>query len=149
MSGDRCLSSTQLSSVCFSKELAFNLWPPSARDDQTPIFRYPCLAGGVPRDAGNFFLVLDSFSINREIGMSEETPNFNINPDAGMIQSTEFTYIGHQVEIVPPDTAHLIGNYWQIKIDGILQRNFLFNSARVAADQAEKFIERQEEYSGL
>jgi hypothetical protein len=35
MSGDRCLSSTQLSSVCFSKELAFNLWPPSARDDQT------------------------------------------------------------------------------------------------------------------
>ena len=121
------------------------------------VLRYPCLAGGVPRDgyrkvfsvaiAGNFFLVLDSFSINREIGMSEETPNFNINPDAGMIQSTEFTYIGHQVEIVPPDTAHLIGNYWQIKIDGILQRNFLFNSARVAADQAEKFIERQEEYS--
>jgi hypothetical protein len=75
--------------------------------------------------------------------MSKETPNFNINPDAGMTPSGKFTYIGHQVEIVPPDTDHLIGNYWQIKIDGILQRNFLFNSARVAADQAEKFIERQ------
>jgi hypothetical protein len=48
---------------------------------------------------------------------------------------------------VPPDTDHLIGKYWQIKIDGVLQHNFLFNSARVAADQAEKFIERQEEYS--
>jgi hypothetical protein len=94
---------------------------------------------------GNFFLVLDSFSINRKIGMSEETSNSNINPDAGMTPSTEFTYSGHRVEIVPPDTAHLIGNYWQIKIDGILQRNFLFNSARTAADQAEKFIERQEE----
>ena len=101
-------------------------------------------AGRVP---DNFFLVLDSFSINRKIGMSEETPIFNINPDAGMIQSTEFTYSGHRVEIVPPDTAHLIGNYWQIKIDGILQCNFLFNSARTAADQAEKFIDRQEEYS--
>ena len=101
-------------------------------------------AGRVP---DNFFLVLDSFSINRKIGMSEETPIFNINPDAGMIQSTEFTYSGHRVEIVPPGTAHLIGNYWQIKIDGILQCNFLFNSARTAADQAEKFIDRQEEYS--
>jgi hypothetical protein len=69
--------------------------------------------------------------------MSEETPNFNINPDAGMTPSGKFTYIGHQVEIVPPDTDHLIGKYWQIKIDGVLQHNFLFNSARVAADQAE------------
>jgi hypothetical protein len=101
-------------------------------------------AGRLP---DNFFLVLDSFSINRKIGMSEETPIFNINPDAGMIQSAEFTYSGHLVEIVPPGTAHLIGNYWQIKIDGILQCNFLFNSARTAADQAEKFIDRQEEYS--
>jgi hypothetical protein len=79
--------------------------------------------------------------------MSEETPNFNVNPDAGMTPSGKFSYIGHQVEIVPPDTDHLIGKYCQIKIDGILQRNFLFNSARTAADQAEKFIERQEEYS--
>jgi hypothetical protein len=79
--------------------------------------------------------------------MSEDTPNFNIDPDGGMTPSGKFTYIGHQVEIVPPDTARLIGNYWQIKIDGVLQHNFLFNSARVAADQAEKFIERQEGYS--
>ena len=98
-----------------------------------------------PKTPVTFFLVLESISINRKIGM--QTPNFNINPDAGMTPSTEFTYRGHRVEIVPPDTAHLIGNYWQIKIDGILQRNFLFNSARTAADQAEKFIERQEEYS--
>jgi hypothetical protein len=77
--------------------------------------------------------------------MSEDTPNFNIDPDGGVIPSEEFTYNGHRVEIVPPDTFHLIGNYWQIKIDGVLQHNFLFNSARVAADQAEKFIERQEE----
>jgi hypothetical protein len=59
--------------------------------------------------------------------------------------SVEFTYNGHRVEIVPPDIAHLIGNYWQIKIDGTLQRNFLFNSARTATDQAEKFIDQQDE----
>jgi hypothetical protein len=92
-------------------------------------------------------LVLDSFSINRKIGMPEDTPNFSIDPDGGMTPSGKFTYFGHQVEIVPPDTDHLIGKYWQIKIDGVLQHNFLFNSARVAADQAEKFIERQEENS--
>ena len=79
--------------------------------------------------------------------MPEDTPNFSIDPDGGVTPSDEFTYNGHRVEIVPPDTLHLIGNYWQIKIDGILQRNFLFNSARTAADQAEKFIERQEGYS--
>jgi hypothetical protein len=92
-------------------------------------------------------LVLDSFSINIKIGMPEDIPNFSIDPDGGVTPSEEFTYNGHRVEIVPPDTFHLIGNYWQIKIDGILQRNFLFNSARTAADQAEKFIERQEGYS--
>jgi hypothetical protein len=70
---------------------------------------------------------------------------FEDTTEHGMIPSGKFTYIGHQVEIVPPDAARLIGNYWQIKIDGVLQHNFLFNSARVAADQAEKFIERQEE----
>ena len=79
--------------------------------------------------------------------MSEDTPNFSIDPDGGMPPSDEFTYNGHRAEIVPPDTLHLIGNYWQIQIDGILQRNFLFNSARTAADQAEKFIERQQEFS--
>jgi hypothetical protein len=29
---------------------------------------------------------------------------------------TEFTHNGHRVEIVPPDTDHLIGKYWQIKM---------------------------------
>jgi hypothetical protein len=70
---------------------------------------------------------------------------FEDSSDSGLTPSGKFTYIGHQVEIVPPDTTCLIGNYWQIKIDGILQHNFLFNSARVAADQAGKFIDREEE----
>jgi hypothetical protein len=55
--------------------------------------------------------------------MSEETPNFNIDPDGGMTAPAQFTYKGRRVEIVPRDTRHLIGNYWQIKIDGVLQRN--------------------------
>ena len=77
--------------------------------------------------------------------MSEETPNFNINPDAGMTASTEFSYGGHRVEIVSPDTAHLIGNYWQIKIDGVLRGNYLFSTGRAAADEAQKLIDRNEE----
>jgi hypothetical protein len=51
--------------------------------------------------------------------MSEETPNFNIDPDGGMTAPAQFTHKCRQVEIVPPDTRHLIGNYWQIKIDGV------------------------------
>ena len=54
---------------------------------------------------------------------------FEDTTEDGMTRSGKFTYIGHQVEIVPPDTARLIGNYWQIKIDGVLQHNFLFNSS--------------------
>jgi hypothetical protein len=46
---------------------------------------------------------------------------------------------------VTPDTAHLIGNYWQIKIDGVLRGNYLFNSARMAANEAKKLIDRHEE----
>jgi hypothetical protein len=76
--------------------------------------------------------------------MSEETPNFNIDPDGAMTAPTQFTHNGRLVEIVPPDTANLIGNYWQIKIDGVLQRDLLFSSLRVAADQAKKLIDRQE-----
>jgi len=95
--------------------------------------------------ASNSFLVLDSFSVNREIGMSEETPNFNINSDGGMTPSSEFTYSGHRVEIVPPDTARLIGSYWQIKIDGVLRGNHLFSTGRAAADQAQKLIDRIED----
>jgi hypothetical protein len=49
-----------------------------------------------------------------------------------------------QVTIEPPDTDHLIGKYWQIKIDGILQRDFLFGSSRITADQAKMLIDRQE-----
>ena len=77
--------------------------------------------------------------------MPEDTSDFNIVPDGGMTPPAEFTYNGHQVEMVPPDTAHLIGNYWQIKIDGVLRGNYLFNSARMAADEAKKLIDRHEE----
>ena len=77
--------------------------------------------------------------------MSQETPDFNIDPDGGMTAPAQFTHNGHQVEIVPPDTDHRIGNYWQIKIDGVLRGNFLFSSARMAADEAKKLIDRHEE----
>ena len=77
--------------------------------------------------------------------MPKETPNFSIEPDGGMSGPDKFTYEDHEVEIVPPDTAHLIGNYWQIKIDGILRGNFLFNSARAAAEQAKRLIDHHEE----
>jgi hypothetical protein len=46
---------------------------------------------------------------------------FEDTTEDGMTPSGKFTYIGHQVEIVPPDTARLIGNYYQIKIDGVLR----------------------------
>ena len=75
--------------------------------------------------------------------MSEETPGFTIDPDGGMTAPAQFTHNGHRVEIVPPHTAHLIGNYWQIKIDGVLQRHLLFSSLRAAADQAKKRIDKQ------
>ena len=55
--------------------------------------------------------------------MPEDTSDFNIEPDGGMTPPAEFTYNGHQVEIVPPDAANLIGNYWQIKIDGVSARS--------------------------
>jgi hypothetical protein len=66
--------------------------------------------------------------------MSEETPNFTTNSDEGMTASFRFTYKGRKIEIVPPDTRRLIGSYWQIKIDGVLQRDLLFSSLRVAAN---------------
>ena len=77
--------------------------------------------------------------------MSEDTPNFNIDPDGGMTPPAKFIYNGHQVEIVPPDTTRVIGNYWQIKIDGVLRGNYLFSTARAAAEQAKKLIDRHEE----
>jgi hypothetical protein len=75
--------------------------------------------------------------------MSEETPNFNIDPEGGMTPPTQFTYKDRQVEIVPPDTRRLIGNYWQIKIDGILQAQLLFSSLRVAVDRAVELIDQE------
>ena len=77
--------------------------------------------------------------------MSDETPNFNIDPDGGMTALAQLTHNGHRIEIVPPDTTHLIGNFWQIKIDGVLQRDLLFSSLRVAADQAKKLIDQGQE----
>jgi hypothetical protein len=94
----------------------------------------------------NFFCS-GSFSINRKIEMSEDTTNFSSDPDGGMTPSGKFIYNGHQVEIVPPDTAPPHRQLLANQIDGVLQHNFLFNSARLAADQAEKFIERQKEFS--
>jgi hypothetical protein len=70
--------------------------------------------------------------------MSEETPNLNIDPDDGLTAPAQFTYEDHRVEIVPPDTRRLIGNYWQIKIDGVLRSDLLFSSLRVAADRAKE-----------
>jgi hypothetical protein len=75
--------------------------------------------------------------------MSEETPDFNIVPDGGMTPPSQFTYKGHRVEIVPPDTQRLIGNFWQIKIDGVLKNDLLFSSSRAAADRAEELIDQE------
>jgi hypothetical protein len=71
----------------------------------------------------------------------EDTPDFTIDPDGGMTRPVDFTYNGHRVEIVPPDTEHLIGNFWQIKIDGVIRGNYLFSSARIAAEEAFKLID--------
>jgi hypothetical protein len=38
---------------------------------------------------------------------------------------------------------HRRGNYWQIKIDGVLQRDLLFSSLRAAGDQAKKLIDQE------
>jgi hypothetical protein len=75
--------------------------------------------------------------------MSEETPDLNIDPEGGMTPPARFTYKGHQVEIVPPDTRRLIGNYWQIKIDGVLQRDLLFSSYGAAVDRATELIDQE------
>jgi hypothetical protein len=75
--------------------------------------------------------------------MSEETPDFNLEPEGGMTPPARFAYKGRQVEIVPPDTRRLIGNYWQIKIEGVLQGDLLFSSLRVAADRAIELIDQE------
>ena len=73
--------------------------------------------------------------------MTPEDTGFNIDPNSGMTPPDEFTYNGHQVQILPPDKEHLIGNYWQIRIDGVIRGNYVFNSARMAADEAMKLID--------
>jgi hypothetical protein len=75
--------------------------------------------------------------------MSEETPNFNIDAEREMTPPAQFTYNDHRVEVVPPDTRRLIGCYWQIKIDGVLQRDLLFSSLRLAADRAKELIDQE------
>ena len=66
---------------------------------------------------------------------------FIVEPDGGLKTPTIFGYNGHQVEIVPPE-VNLLGRFWQIKIDGVLWGNYLFNSARTAGDEARKVIDR-------
>jgi hypothetical protein len=68
----------------------------------------------------------------------------NANTDDEFRPPVVFTYSGRRVVIVPPD-AQLVGNYWQIKIDDILQGNLLFSTSQSAADQAKRLIDRQEE----
>jgi hypothetical protein len=76
--------------------------------------------------------------------MSEETPDFNIDPDGGMTAPAQFTYKGRRVEIVRPDTRHFIGIYWQIKTDDVLQRELLFSSLRGAAERAKELIDQEQ-----
>jgi hypothetical protein len=57
-----------------------------------------------------------------------------------MSASEQFAYLGHQVEIVSPDEEHLVGIFWQIKIDGELQRNVLYGTVPVAIESAKKLI---------
>ena len=71
----------------------------------------------------------------------EDTPDFNIDAEGEITRSAGFTYNGHTVEILAPDKDHLLGNYWQIKIDGVIRGNFVFSSARMAAEEAQKLID--------
>ena len=63
--------------------------------------------------------------------------------DGELVAPVEFTYNGHQIEIVLPDEEHLVGNFWQITIDGVLQRNVLYSSLLVAADGARELVNRE------
>jgi hypothetical protein len=97
------------------------------------------------RSAQKLALFRDQSCSQYKVEMSGDTPDFSIEPEGGMTPPSRFTYKGRQVEIVPPDTGHLIGNYWQIKIDGVLQGDLLFSSARMATNEAAALIDRQEE----
>jgi hypothetical protein len=86
------------------------------------------------------FLASSAPGVIEECKMSEETPDFDPNGGTAL----EFTHNSHRVEIVPPDTVHLIANYWQIKIDGALHRHLLFSSSRAAAEGARILIDKMD-----
>jgi hypothetical protein len=102
--------------------------------------RLPRMDAGM-RKSPKSSLFLDQFCRRLKVVKPEDTPDFTIDSDGGMTRPGDFTYNGHRVEIVTPDTAHLIGNFWQIKIDGVLRGNYLFSSARMAAEEAIKLID--------
>ena len=60
--------------------------------------------------------------------------------DAGMTLPVRFVYKDRQVEIVPPDTRRLIGNYWKIRIDDV-ERDLLFSSYGAAIGRATETID--------
>ena len=100
------------------------------------------------RDRDRINVHEDRFNLKgdrRKFAISEETPNCKIGSDGGMTAPAQFLYNGHHVNIVPPDSEHVIGFFWQIKIDGVLQRELLFSSSRVAADQAKRLIDQDKE----
>ena len=51
-----------------------------------------------------------------------------------MTPPAQFASKVQRIEIVSSDTKRLIGNYWQIKIDGVPKRDLLFSSSRAADD---------------
>jgi hypothetical protein len=55
----------------------------------------------------------------------------------------QFAYHGHHVEIVPPDEEHLIGKFWQVRIDGVLQKNVLYSSWAMAVESARKLVDQE------
>jgi hypothetical protein len=70
-----------------------------------------------------------------------------------MSASEQFAYLGQHVEIAPHDEEHLVGIFWQIKIDGVIQSNVLYGfryGDRVANKLiCEKFKGVEQQRSGL
>jgi hypothetical protein len=59
-------------------------------------------------------LFLDQSCGPEDVVTPEDTSSFTIDPDGEITPPAEFTYNGHQVEILPSDKEHLIGNYrWE------------------------------------
>jgi CheB methylesterase len=95
--------------------------------------------------------LLEYQSSRERIRLPEENPPaFTVqefdrpqDPESAITPPAKFSHNGRQVDIVRSE--HLLGNYWQIKIDGVLRGNFLFCSAQRASDEAKKLIDRDEE----